>query len=205
MVSERERQLSKSAHMSRLAAIGATAALAAGTVLVAAPAAQARPISLKTNYACETVLGDQAMKVTIKMDLPAKVKRGSKVKARPVNMTVVVPESLVTPMRDILGITALSGSASAIKYSVGSQKIPLSKVKIPLTTVPDSGSMTLKAKGVANGFKAPKKPGTYTVRIPKSFTFNANNQDGDPVPSSPFPCSVPSGSPTKLGTLKVVR
>jgi hypothetical protein len=71
--------------------------------------------------------------------------------------------------------------------------------------VPDSGGMTLKAKGIANGFKAPKKPGSYVVSIPKAFTFNALNQDGQPVPTSPFPCAVADGAPTKLGTLKVVN
>jgi hypothetical protein len=190
--------------MSRLAALGATTALAAGTVLMAAPAAQAKPLSLKSSYTCATALGDQTMAVTIKLDLPTKVKKNAKVADRPVAMTVVVPESLVTPMRDILGITALSGSASNIKYAVGSTKVPLAKVKIPRTNVPDSGPMTLHAKGIAKGFSI-KKPGTYTVTIPKAFTFNANNQDNQPVPTSPFPCTLASGAPTKLGTLKVTK
>lgn len=120
-------------------------------------------------------------------------------------MTVVVPESLVTPMRDVLGIKALSGSASSIKYQVGAKKVALSNVKIPRTTVPKSGSMVLKAKGTAGGFKAPKKTGRLTVSIPRSFVFNASNQDGQPVPSSPFTCSVASGAPTKLGSIKVVK
>ncbi len=193
-----------SKHTSRLAAAGATAALAAGTVLVAMPAAEAKPASLKSSYTCETALGSQTMAVTTKLDLPTKVKKGTKVADRPVKMTVVVPESLVTPMRDILGISALSGSASNIKYAVGSKKVPLANVRIPKTTVPDSGSMTLHAKGVAKGFKL-TKPGKYAITIPKSFTFNANNQDGQPVPTSPFPCSRDAGAPAKIGTLKVVK
>lgn len=197
--------MSLTARSTRLAALGATTALAAGSVLVAAPAAQAKPVSLKSNYTCATALGDQSLDVTIKIDLPAKVKKNSKVKSRPVNMIVKLPESLVSPMRDILGITEISGSASAIKYSVGSKKIPLSKVKIAKTAVPGSGGMTLKAKGTANGFKAPSKPGKYTVKIPGGFTFNALNQDGQPVPTSPFPCTLTKGSPSKLGTIKVVK
>ena len=59
--------------------------------------------------------------------------------------------------------------------------------------------MTLKAKGIANGFKAPKKQGKLIVSIPKSFTFNAGNQDGQPVPSRRSTCSVAKGAPTKLG------
>lgn len=191
--------------LARLSAGGATAALAATTVLVAAPAADAKPASVVSSYSCATALGDQVMGVTVKLDLPAKAKRGKKVSARPVKLTVVVPETLVSPMRDLLGISALSGSASNIKYKVGAKNVPLTKVKIPKTTVPASGPMVLKAKGVAGGFKAPNKKGKLTVSIPKSFTFNANNQDGQPVPSSPFNCSVASGAPTKLGTIKVVK
>ena len=189
----------------RLAAVGGTAALAATTVLVAAPAAEAKPASLKSRYTCATALGDQTMGVTIRLDLPAKVKKGKKVAARPVRMTVVVPESLVTPMRDLLQIKALSGSASNIKYRVGSKAVPLKNVTIPKTTVPASGPMTLKAKGVAGAFKAPKKKGKLVVTIPRSFTFNASNQDGQPVPSSPFGCTIASGAPTKLGKIKVVK
>lgn len=191
--------------LARLTAGGATAALAATSVLVAAPAADAKPASLKSSYSCATALGDQAMSVTIKLDLPAKVKRGKKVAARPVRMTVVVPETLVTPMRDLLGITALSGSASSIKYTVGAKRVPLKKVRIPRTTVPTSGAMILRAKGVAGAFKAPRKTGRLTVRIPRTFVFNALNQAGQPVPSSPFTCTLASGAPTKLGTIKVVR
>lgn len=186
-----------------LAALAASA-VAATTVLVAAPAAEAKPASLKSQYSCATVLGETPMDVTIKIDLPAKVKRGTKVKDRPVNMKVVVPESMVTPMRDLLNITALSGSASKIKYAVGSMRLPLKHVKIARTAVPESGAMTLKAKGVAQGFTL-KKPGTYAVKIPQQFTFTANNQDGEPVPSSPFGCAVADGAPTKLATIKVTR
>lgn len=193
------------AKRTRLAAVGGTAALAATTVLVAAPAAEAKPASLESSYTCATALGDQTMGVTIKLDLPAKAKKGKKVAARPVKLTVVVPETLVTPMRDLLGISALSGSASSIKYQVGKLQVPLKNVTIPKTPVPASGPMTLKAKGVAGAFKAPKKKGKVVVSIPKSFTFNASNQDGQPVPSSPFSCSVASGAPTKLGTIKVVK
>ena len=189
----------------RLAAGGAVAALAATTVLVATPSAEARPATLRSSYSCATALGPQVMKVTIRLNLPPKVKRGKKVAARPVNLTVVVPASLVDPMRDLLGISALSGSASSIRYTVGSKSVPLTKVRIPKTTVPKSGAMVLRAKGVAGAFKAPKKRGRYVVRIPKSFVFNANNQNGQPVPSSPFTCTVAKGAPTKLGTIRVVK
>jgi len=184
-----------------LATLAATSVVAA-TVLVGAPAAEAKPVSLKSRYTCATAVGEQTLPVTIKLDLPTKVKKGKKVADSKAKMVVVVPESLVTPLRDILGVSALSGTATAIKYSVGSKKVPLAKVKVPRTAVPDSGSMTLRGSGVAKGFTL-KKPGKYTVRIPKSFTFNPKNQDGDALPS--FPCTLAAGAPSKIGTIKVVR
>ena len=193
-----------SKYTSRVAAAGATAALAAGTVLVAMPAADAKPASLKSSYTCDTALGAQTMAITAKLDTPNKVKKGKKVGDRAVKMTVVIPESLVTPMRDVLGIEKLSGEATAIKYAVGSKKLPLKNVKFPETDVPDSGSMTVRAKGVASGFKL-KKPGKYAITIPKSFTLNAYNQNGDPVPTSPFPCSRDAAAPSKIDSIKVVK
>ena len=65
--------------------------------------------------------------------------------------------------------------------------------------------MTLKAKGVAGGFKAPKKPGTYAVKVPASFTFTAIDGSGAVIGGSGFPCSLADGAPSRLGTLKVTR
>ena len=150
------------------AAVAATTALAASTVLVGTGAAEAKPASLKSTYTCEaSVLGDQDVAVTTKIDLPATVKKGQRVADRVVKMTVVLPETLVSPLRDLLGVSELSGTATKIKYSVGSAQIPLKKVKLAPTPVPDSGPMTLRAKGIAQGFTI-KKPGTYTVKIPQA-------------------------------------
>ena len=188
-----------------LAALAATA-LVSTALVGAAPAAQAKKASVKTTYTCEaSVLGAQDVGVTIKLNLPGKVKKGKPVAQRPVNMTVTLPEGLVSPLRDLLGVEELSGNASKIKYSVGSQKIPLKKVKLAQTPVPDSGSMTLKAKGIAGGFKAPKKPGTYVIKAPTNFTFTARDGDGAVIGGSVFPCSIADGAPVKLGSLNVVK
>lgn len=166
----------------------------------------AKPSSLKTTYSCEaSLLGAQDVGVTIKLDLPAKVKKGAKVGSRPVKMTVVLPASLVDPLRDLLMVDELSGEATAIKYAVGAKKIPLKGVKLAPTAVPDSGPMTLQAKGVAGGFKAPSKPGTAAVKVPSTFTFTARDGDGNVIGGSGFPCSVGDGAPTKLGSIKVTK
>ena len=188
-----------------LAALAATA-LVSTALVGAAPAAQAKKASVKTTYTCEaSVLGAQDVGVVIKLNMPAKVKKGKPVAKRAVNMNVTLPESLVGPLRDLLGVEELSGNASKIKYSVGSTKIPLSKVKLAKTAVPDSGPMTLKAKGVANGFKAPKKPGTYVIKAPGTFTFTARDGSGSVIGGSGFPCSLADGAPAKLGSIKVVK
>lgn len=186
------------------AALAATS-LAATTLVAAAPV-QAKPASVKTTYTCEaSLLGAQDVGVTIRLDLPAKVKKGASVGSRPVKLTVVLPESLVGPLRDLLMVDELSGEATAIKYAVGSKKVPLKNVKLAPTTVPDSGPMTLEAKGVAGAFKAPTKPGTAAVKVPSSFTFTARDADGAVIGGSGFPCAVADGAPTRLGSIKITK
>ncbi|HEU5038563.1 MAG TPA: DUF6801 domain-containing protein [Nocardioides sp.] len=188
----------------RMTALAAAAGLVASTGLVATSTVAASAASVQTQYTCATALGDQTMDVAIRLALPKTVKKNRKVAARPVRMSVVLPEPLVTAMRDVLLITSLSGSASDLTYSVGSKKVPLKNVTIPSTDVPASGAMTLLAKGTAQGFRL-RKPGRYVVRAPRAFMFAADGQDGQPLPGSPFPCTVATGAPTKMGTIRVVR
>lgn len=195
----------RSTRSTRLLTAVAGSALTA-TALVAAPAVQAapaKPVTLDTGYTCTTAIGDKSVDVTVKLSLPATVKKGKAVKASTVKLTVVLPEDLVGGLR-FLGVTELSGSATGAKYSVGATKVPLTNATIPPTAVPESGTMTLHATGKAGGFTI-KKPGTYAVKIPASFAFNAKNQDGEAVPGSPMPCSVTSGEPTKIGSIKVTK
>ena len=46
--------------------------------------------------------------------------------------------------------------------------------------------MTLRAKGIAQGFTI-KKPGTYTVKIPQEFFFTAIDQDGNVIAGQRLP------------------
>ncbi|RYI99257.1 MAG: hypothetical protein EON52_26295 [Actinomycetales bacterium] len=78
-------------------------------------------------------------------------------------------------------------------------------MKLAPTAVPDSGPMTLKAKGVAGGFKAPAKPGALTVKVPSTFTFTARDASGAAIGGSGFPCSLADGAPSKLGSIKVTK
>jgi hypothetical protein len=187
---------------SRLVAAGATVALAVGTVLVAAPAAEAKTFSLKSSFVCSTDFGDQTFPVTTKIKLPAKVKKGTSIPGKTVKMQVVIPAALAGLMSSV-GIESLSGSASGVKAKIGSTKVPVKNVAFPDTKVPSSGDMKINAKGKASSVKL-KKPGVYTVSIPKKFKFTAVNQDGDPLLTK-SPCSLAPGEKSKLGTLKVTK
>jgi len=177
-------------------------ALAATAMVAAAPAADAGTVHAKSSFSCQTDFGPQTVGVTTTMVLPAKVRKKKAVPAKPVKLLVSIPESLATLMRTV-GITSLSGSASGVKASVGATKVPVKGVTFPATNVPASGDMKIKASGTASAFKI-KKPGTYTVSIPKKFNFTAKDQNGNALLNN-APCSVAPGSPTKLGKLTVVK
>jgi hypothetical protein len=190
------------ARTTRLAGLGATVALAAGTVLVAAPAADAKPITATRAFTCATDFGDQTFPVTTKVVLPASVKKGATVPGKAVTMQVVIPEGLAGAMSGI-GIESLKGSASGVAAKVGSTKVPVNGVKFPATKVPASGDMKINAKGKAASFKI-SKPGTYGVLLPKKFKFTAVDQDGNTLLDNAV-CSLNAGEAAKIGTLKVTK
>ena len=184
-----------------LAATGTAAALGLGGVLVAATPADAA--SLTTSYTCGTLVGDKTFAVTIRLRLPASVVTGSRVKARPVHATLTLPADVVAGLR-FIGVTEISGTATKMFYRVGKKSVGMKNVKLAKTPVPASGPMPIKADGTAKAFIAPA-PGRYAIKVPKSFLFNGVDQNGEPLPGSPISCSLASGAPAKIGTLRVTR
>ncbi|WP_182526067.1 DUF6801 domain-containing protein [Nocardioides dongkuii] len=185
----------------RIAALGAGFALAAGALVSVAPAAQAA--SVKSDFSCDTeALGAQVLSVTTKVKLPAKVKKGKTVGSKKVTMVVVLPQGLTDALR-FIGVTELSGSATGVKAKVGKTSFAVKGVKFTDVKVPASGPMKITAKGTTAAFKI-KKPGSYTISIPKKFDFSSTTQNGDPL-TNEAPCSLVKGQPTKLGTLKVTK
>ena len=95
-----------------------------------------------------------------------------------------------------------------VAASAGKTKIPIAGVKSPKTKVPASGGFTVTSTGKAASFKI-KKVGTYTVKIPTKFLFSITQYtdaqpDGSPLLTNAS-CAADKGTPTKLGTLKVVK
>ncbi len=184
--------------------VAAAISTIAATALVAAgPAAEAKPASITTSYACATPFGPQTVAGTTSVNLPARVRSGDKVSDRRVQVRVVVPAAFVAAAREFLGVTAISGKATDAFYRVGAKKVALTGLRLPRTALPARGPLTLRATGVAKGFQL-TKPGTYAVKVPLSFRLHAANQDGEPIPGTPLSCSLASGAPSKLGTIKVV-
>jgi hypothetical protein len=183
-------------------ASAAVATIAATALVATVPAAEARPSSITTSYACSTPFGPQTVSGTTSVNLPAKVRRGDKVADRRVQVQVVLPAAVVAAARDFLGVTAISGKATNAFYRVGAKKIALTRLVLPRTALPARGPLTLKATGVAKGFRL-TSPGTYAVKVPLSFRLHAADQHGQPIPGTPLVCSLASGAPSKLGTIKV--
>ncbi|WP_127480276.1 DUF6801 domain-containing protein [Nocardioides pantholopis] len=186
----------------RAAAFGAALALGAGVLVTTAPAAEAKVSSVKSSYSCATDFGDQVLTVKTKVKLPAKVKKGKKVGAKPVTLTVTLPQGLSDGLR-LLGISSLSGSASGVKAKAGKTTIKISGIKFTNAPVPASGQMTFKAKGKTAPVKF-KKAGKFTINVPKSFKFSSADQTGGAL-TTKAPCTLVKGSPAKLGSIKVTK
>lgn len=186
----------------RAAAFGAALTLGAGAFVVAAPAAEAKGSSVTSSYSCATDFGLQTLTVKTKVNLPAKVKKGKKIGAKPVTLSVALPQGLSDGLR-LFGVTSLSGSASGVKAKAGKTTIKISGITFTDAPVPATGPMTFKAKGKTVPVKF-KKVGRFTINVPKSFKFSSADQAGGAL-TTKAPCTLVAGSPAKLGTIKVTR
>lgn len=185
----------------RIAGLGAVAVVALGGALVGG-VAPAQAASVDTSYTCETVNGPATSATKVKLSLPASAKAGSTVKARPFKMTIALPSELVDTLR-FFGITALSGDATDLRYTVGKTAVAVKNGKIRETPVPASGTMKLVLKGKSAAFKAPAA-GKHVVKVPAKYTLNLKNQKGEAL-GGPMPCTRDKGAKSKLGTLTTTK
>lgn len=181
--------------------MGAASIVALGGALVGG-IAPAQAASVETSYTCDTLNGPATSPTTVKLTLPATAKAGSSVKARPFKMTIALPSELVDTLR-FFGITALSGDATDLGYTVGKTAVAVNDGKIRETPVPASGAMTLVVKGKSAGFTAPAV-GKHVVKVPAKYTLNLENQDGAAL-GGPMPCARDKGAKAKLGTLTTTK
>lgn len=181
------------------------ALLATALVGIGPAPAQAVVRTLTTSYTCDAgSYGGGTSAVTVKVDLPRRVKKGEPVPGRRITVKIVVPEDLVQTMRDY-SVDAVSGTSDDATYRVGTKKYPIKNLTLPETPVPAEGAMTLKGAGRAAGF-TPRELGRFPVKVPKSFTADATAHGsvlGDVGVT--IGCTLEAGAPAKLATLRVVR
>lgn len=181
------------------------ALLATGLVGLGPTPAHAVVRTLTTSYTCDAgSYGGGTSDVTVRVDLPRRVKKGEPVPGRRITFKIVVPEDLVETMRSY-GVDSVSGTSSDATYRVGTKKHPIRNLAIPETAVPADGAMVLKGAGRAAGF-TPRELGRFPVKVPVSFTADATAH-GTPLGNVgvTIACSLDAGAPAKLATLRVVR
>ena len=188
-----------SAHLSRIAGIGAVAIVGLGGALVGV-VAPAQAASVDTSYTCSTINGPATSAVKIKLSLPETAKAGSTVKSRKFKMDIALPSELVDTL-NFFGIKSLSGDATGLKYKVGKTAVAVTGAKFAETPVPASGPMTLKLKGTSAAFVAPAV-GTHTVKVPKKYTMTLKS-NGAPLDTPS--CKLDKGAASKLGTLTTTK
>lgn len=173
-----------------------------GSLVVGAAPAHAELRTLKTSYRCDSSFGGGRSAVTVKVDIPVRVRAGRQVDARRITFRIVVPDALVERMRDA-GIDEISATSDDAKYRVGTKRVPIRNLTVPPTAVPAEGDMVIRGTGRAAAFTV-NEPGRYAVKVPLSFT--AVVQTGNPlVPTVDLTCALAAGAPAKLATLRVVR
>lgn len=174
------------------------------SLLVGASPARAEVRTLTTRYACQSDFGGGRSAVTVKVDLPDQVKAGRQVDARRITFRIVVPDALVTELRDN-SVDAVSATGTA-KYRVGAKRVPIRNLTVPRTDVPAEGAMVLRGSGRAGAFII-NEPGRYAVKVPKGLIAEVTAY-GVPIVgqvTTDLTCTLVRGAPATLSTLRVVR
>lgn len=174
-----------------------------GALLVGASPARAELRSLRTTYDCDAgSFGSGSSAVTVKVDVPDRVRAGVRVAARRITFRIVVPDALVEQMRG--RARALSATATA-KYRVGAKRVPIRNLTIPRTAVPTEGNMVLRGTGRAGAFTI-DEPGRYAVKVPRRLAavVTAHGTAIGDV-NVGMTCSLADGAAARLSGLRVVR
>ncbi|HET7690536.1 MAG TPA: DUF6801 domain-containing protein [Nocardioidaceae bacterium] len=166
--------------------------------------ASAVTYQLTTTYLCDApVLGDdQPFTGTLTFDAPSSVPAGSTVTARPIGISVTIPDATVQKARDA-GVTAISATSSNVTYRVGSKTVPVTGVSIPKTDIPETGDMVIATQATAGQFVA-GVAGQYPVKVPQSFTLAAKAYSIITLDVT-VSCTLAPEAADLLGTLTVTK
>lgn len=187
----------------RAAAFGAAGALAVGTAITGVGAANAAT----TSYNCDIpMVGVVPVPVTAKSPFPNEVRPGEAVPSEVQNMGVTLAPGLVGIIVNVLKVTSVAGTIADTALSVGDTSVPLTGITAATTALPTDGvtPATLPVTGTTGAFTAPTTLGSYPVKLPSSFTFTPTASDGGTPLVGSFPCTLPDGSSSQIGTMKVV-
>lgn len=190
-----------------------------GSLLVGATAAPAEAVtrSLTTSYSCTAstaagTFGPETASGTISVNLPRQIGVGTRLRARPITITVDIPEAMVDQMRDY-NIDSFQGSSDDASYRLKRRGIPVVKrpindLVLPETQVPATGGMTVVGTGTAAGYTF-QRTGRWSVLVPKSFTANGTVHAAGPFPpagnyNADISCTLASGAEARIATIRVV-
>ena len=193
-------------HLTRVAAVTATTALAAaglvGTATTSADAAKAT--TLNTSYHCSVAGQEFDLPVSLTSNLPTKAKAGKKVGATNVGISVTVPGSLVGLAASLFSATEMGGTIAG-DMMAGKTKIPLSGTTDLSPIADPTADLAITGTGKAAAFTL-KKAGTYVVKAPAALSFVPLKDGGAELsPGLAVPCTLGTGSPSKLGSIKVTK
>lgn len=163
----------------------------------------ARVVELRTVYTCEALGESGATEVFVRTQLPRTVTAGTKMAARPIDLTIVVPEEMVQTMRDV-GVERVSGESHDATYRVGRITRDIRDLRLPTTEVPPPGElMVLEGQGTAQAVRL-ERVDTYPVKLPKAFTADVD-VEGQFSTTVELACSLAEGERSKIGSVRVVR
>ncbi|NYJ00589.1 hypothetical protein HNR19_001287 [Nocardioides thalensis] len=182
------------------------------TVFVAAggPPAHGVDYDHETSYSCTSAYGGGTAAGVVSVGLPKRVQAGERLRARPIEVTIVVPSDLVDTLRenDVDSIEGTSDDATYRLKKRGTKAIvkPINDLVVPETAVPAEGDMTLIGTGTASGHTF-RRAGLYSVLVPKAFTADGTAHGVPIVGDLDFTmsCALASGAPAKIASLRVVR
>lgn len=177
------------------------------SVLVASPAGAAndedpRIVERTVAYTCDAgALGGGAFDTTVRVPLPRTTVSGTKLAARPMEFTIVVPDEMTQALRDN-GIEEVSAESQDATYSVGQRIRDIQDLVVPPTAVPTEGQLVLEGQGLAQAIRLTRVK-SYPVRLPEAFTATVT-VTGSTTTDGQLSCVLADGATAKLTSIKVV-
>lgn len=222
--------MTRSSLVARRIALPVTAALVGGTfaaVGFSAPAHAADvTLSKSFKYTCDVTAGGlnldkHVLDVAISTKVPSSVRAGQTIPARPVNITLTLPELLRSSTYTLLQGRAAEGKSTDAKLTLASRgrstTVAIPSLAAPKTDIPAAANAkwTIPATGTVPAIKVPAVAHSVALGVPAGFTIAATiyKADDSTVPST-LVCkangslalgsiAVPNNAPRAASSVKV--